>query len=439
MVTRRNFLISSGLLAASSTAMCRPANALTSPTSKAHSVADLTQAKYLALRSEKLKKHPQHIFLGYPGNRNPLPEKFLNWRKELESVELGRILANNVGDPFRSRSVNHSHFLEADLIERFGGRFGFPKNDVWGIVTNSGTDSNMHGAYIGRTLLHNKTGVQPKIYYTQDAHYSIHIIGHMLALESVVVTSNEDGSMNLTDFAEKLNENKNAPALVLATIGTTFKGAIDDIDAIQSLLKGRESYLHLDAALFGGYLPATQYKEDIQYLKNGIKRYDSIAVSGHKFFGYCSPTGLFVASKGIFEKFKNYFSQVHDPAYIDHFPGTITCSRDAIKPAEFHYFSTDDAFKDQQTDAAMILSNAAYLQKELKMHFPELNPTHIDARSNTVYFDNKIDPKVKKKWVLATVKGTHLYGKSLAHVVVMPHANRALLDQFLSDLDDYRI
>jgi len=46
---------------------------------------------------------------------------------------------------------------------------------------------------------------------------------------------------------------------VIATIGTTFKGAIDQVDRIQEALKGYPSYLHLDAALFGGYLPFTAH------------------------------------------------------------------------------------------------------------------------------------------------------------------------------------
>ena len=42
---------------------------------------------------------------------------------------------------------------------------------------------------------------------------------------------------------------------------------------------------------------------------------------------------------------------------------------------------------------------------------------------------------VKKKWILATVLGSKEKGPSLAHAVVMQHADRGVLDQFLSDLE----
>ena len=86
----------------------------------------------------------------------------------------------------------------------------------------------------------------------------------------------------------------------------------------------------------------------------------------------------------------------------------------------------------------MILSNAAYLQGELMSHFPDLNPSRFDERSNTIYFDHRFDEKLKKKWMLATIHPTADHPKALAHVVVMPHASRELLDDFLTDLNQYR-
>ena len=43
--------------------------------------------------------------------------------------------------------------------------------------------------------------------------------------------------MNIDDLEFKLSQNKMAPVLLIATLGTTFKGGIDDIDAINSKLQ----------------------------------------------------------------------------------------------------------------------------------------------------------------------------------------------------------
>ncbi len=442
MLSRRNFLVGSSILAASGTALCSPPAAVDPyPAVAAAQPAGVTDANaqsFLRSRREWLKNHDPKVFLGYPANMNKPPAGFFKWREQLASVDVGQRNMNNVGDPFYHPGGYDTQFLEADVITRFGARYGFPADDIWGFISNSGTDSNAHGALVGRTLLKARTGVTPRVYYTKEAHYSIQIIRDLLAMQEVLVATDETGAMDMADLRAQLQANRDAPALILATIGTTLKGAVDDIDGINAALEGYESYIHLDAALFGGYLHATDYAADLHKLGKSGKRYDSIAVSCHKFFGYTGAAGIFVAGKKDFEEFRQLFASVHDPAYISHVPGTITCSRDAVKPAEFHYFCTAESLQQQERDARLVLDNARYLLNEMQSHFPEFNPVLADRRSNTVYFDNLVSRELKKKWTLATVKASESHGKSLAHVVVMPHAEKPLLDRFLSDLDEDR-
>lgn len=445
MLDRRSFIRSTTLLASSSVALCRPglAGTVEQAAMPSGGTADAAQASYLDWRGSFYREHNAKIFLGYPANMNVVPSGFLQWRDELRKVELGELTTNNVGDPFRKPAPYTTHPLEADLIQRFGRRYGFPAGDTWGFVSHSGTDSNMHGVYIGRTLLHQRTGVKPKIYYTPEAHYSIQIIRDLLGLEEVLVAAGPDAGMDLADLERKLPEHEDAPVLLVATIGTTFKGGIDDIDGIRKRLGNRPSYLHLDAALFGGYLHATPHAAELHQYHNldgrRVKRYDSIAVSCHKFFGFPSCAGLFICGRGDFEEYRGYFEQVHDPAYISHVPGTITCSRDAVKPAEFHYYCTKEALARQTADAAQVLEDARYLQAQMQAHFPELQAQIANTRSNTVYFNNTVSQSLRKKWVLATVPGSGQQEPSLAHVVVMPHATRDILDLFLADLERDRL
>ncbi|MGZ8153401.1 MAG: hypothetical protein ACXW0Q_12405 [Methylovulum sp.] len=115
-------------------------------------------------------------------------------------------------------------------------------------------------------------------------------------------------------------------------------------------------------------------------------RYDSIAVSCHKFFGFPSPAGLFITTASHFDAFNKLFSQIHNPEYIHHVPGTITCSRDAVKPAEFYFFSTPPAIAKQAEDARFILENTDYLMAQMQSHLPHLQPARANKLSNTVYF-----------------------------------------------------
>ncbi|MEH6517219.1 MAG: pyridoxal-dependent decarboxylase [Halioglobus sp.] len=441
MFSRRKFLINTGVAAASGSVMCSPLASASPATTKqallpaTGSVVDAKAQQFIHAKRTWLKSHDPKVFLGYPGNKNPAPDGFIRWREQLATAEVYSRSMNNVGDPFYHQGHGDTQFLEADLIERFGQRYGFDGADIWGFVSNSGTDSNMHGAFVGRTLLKARTGVAPKIYYTTEAHYSIQVIRDLLSLEEVQVATTETGAMDIADLREKLDENKEAPVLMVATIGTTLMGAVDNIDEINAALKGRESYMHLDAALFGGYLHVTEHAADLHKQGPAGKRYDSIAVSCHKFFGYPGTAGMFIAGKKDFEEFRELFRSVHDPAYISHVPGTITCSRDSVKPAEFHYYCTAEALQDQERNASMVLANAQYLRGEMASHFPEFKPMIADSRSNTVYFDNLVSRELKKKWTLATVKASANHPKSMAHVVVMPHAEKSLLDKFLNDLE----
>lgn len=433
MFSRRKFLAGSSL-AAGSVALCRPVFPETAANTLAAS-SDQIQHAFLETRRRQIASQDPRIFLGYPANMNLASEGMVNWCRELSQVEFGSRTMNNVGDPFHDDPPYGSHSLERDLVARFAERYGFPPDNLWGMVSHSGTDSNMHGAYIGRTLLKQRTGREPKIFYTSEAHYSIQIVRDLLGLEEVLIRTNDDASMDIDDLEQQLARNPDVPVLLIATIGTTFKGGIDDIDQIQERLKKRESYLHLDAALFGGYLQASSHAQILHQDREGVRRYDSLAVSWHKFFGYHAVAGLFICARDAFESYRDYFSMVHDPAYISHVPGTITCSRDPIKPAQVHYYCTRSAIARQEADAKLVIENTAYLQAQMQRNFPQLAPQRASDLSNIVYFNNYLPAKLVKRWSLATIRGKGADKRGLAHVVVMPHASKALLDQFLNEVE----
>lgn len=432
-ISRRNFL---GLSGATAFAACAPAAFAAQPLLNAlpdtFVLSDLKGLQALAQQRTRM--------LGYPVNMNIPPAAFFAWRQKLHEAGLNQFHFNNVGDPFK-----HSHFgfnthdFERELIERFGRLYGFSHNNIWGFLSHSGTDSNMHGIFIGRTLLHSRTGVIPKIYYTREAHYSIQILAHLLNLERIEVDTLADGSMNIADFEARLKANPNHPALVVATIGTTFKGAVDSIDDIQNKLGDRVSYLHLDAALFGGYLPHTTFADELLHTGSSEQtRYDSIAISCHKFFGFPAPAGLFITTRVIFDEFETQFGKMHNPEYLLQIPGTITCSRDAVKPAEFHFYSSAQAFSRQAQDARNMLEATDYLLHEMQTHFSHLTPMRSNPRSVIIYFRKPAD-SIVERYTLATMTATGESentgnATSYAHVVVMPHVSKPIIDRFLSDL-----
>jgi L-2,4-diaminobutyrate decarboxylase len=107
-----------------------------------------------------------------------------------------------------------------------------------------------------------------RVIASADAHISVPKSAHLLGMtyEAVVVTPGGQLNRNL------LNDTSNA-AIVL-TAGTTGRGVIDSLDAIDAI---NAKWVHVDAA-WAGPLIFTKYAA----LLAGIDRADSVAISAHK-------------------------------------------------------------------------------------------------------------------------------------------------------------
>ena len=86
-------------------------------------------------------------------------------------------------------------------------------------------------------------------------------------------------------------------------------------------------YRHVDAALFGGYLPFTDYRDMVNRQKTN---FESISISGHKFFGIDSPCGLFITTRDVYDNQTTY-----DIPYLNANMRMINCSRSGIEPLKF--------------------------------------------------------------------------------------------------------
>ena len=97
--------------------------------------------------------------------------------------------------------------------------------------------------------------------------------------------------------------NLDRPAIINVNIGTTVKGAVDDLDRILRILKSlgftRDRFhIHCDGALFAMMMPFIDYAPEISF----EKPIDSIAVSGHKMLGCPMPCGIALTRKSHVKK-----------------------------------------------------------------------------------------------------------------------------------------
>ena len=148
-------------------------------------------------------KTGQQTYFGYPVNQQSEMREFYKWYlgSGMEVINL-----NNVGDPMTDKPWNMStQAFEREVIEYFTPLYGFDADNVWGIVTHSGTDGNNHGIYFGANYLKNKTHLQPIVYVSDEAHYSNMRLAHLQNLEMRLIKSDAMGRMIPDEFEKALD------------------------------------------------------------------------------------------------------------------------------------------------------------------------------------------------------------------------------------------
>ena len=132
----------------------------------------------------------------------------------------------------------------------------------------------------------------------------------------------------------------------------------------------------------GGVLP-------LVHRKTG---FDSISVSGHKFFGIDSPCGLFITTRDVYDNQSTY-----DISYLNANMRMINCSRSGIEPLKFWWLVKTVGDEGWTEQAARIFENTRYLKSELKrIGWPYWNNEY----SNTVIF-RRPSAKVVRKLLLS--------------------------------------
>ena len=267
-----------------------------------------------------------------------------------------------------------------------------------------------------------KTGKMPVAYVSDEAHYSNYRLCDVQNLDVRLIKSDEMGRM-IADSLEAVLDTT-CPCLIIYAMGSTFKGAIDNQQELNAVLARHpeiDVYRHVDAALFGGYLPFTQYR----YLVNSQEiEYESISISGHKFFGIDSPCGLFLTTREVYDNQASF-----DIAYLNANMRMISCSRSGVEPLKFWWLLNTVGIEGWSEQALAMMENTAYLVNELRrIGWPCWNNEY----SNTVFF-RRPSPELVSKYNLANSYDDR-FGGPLSHIVVMQHVRKDIIDQFVKDL-----
>ena len=347
---------------------------------------------------ESLSQHQ----VGYPCNQN---------FDYSELIPFLQYCANNVGDPFHESNFrSNTHEIEREVIGLFADMMRLPRDEAWGYVTSGGTEGNMYGLYLGRELF--PDGV---VYFSQDTHYSVVKILSVLKARNIMIRSQDNGEIDYDDLYETIRINRDAPVVIVANIGTTMKGAVDDVAKVRAILDDlaiTQYYVHADAALSGMILP---FVEDPQPFGFDLG-FDSVAVSGHKMIGSPIPCGVALTRS------KHVSRIARAIEYVGVLDTTLTGSRNALTPLMLWYaFESSglEGFRDMVRGCLEVADYAVHRFNDNGI------PAWRNKNSVTVVLPRPA-AEVVRKWQLAP------HG-DIAHVITMPHVTRETIDAVVED------
>jgi histidine decarboxylase len=290
------------------------------------SETDILQAydKYLQQRSS--------VHFGYPYNLMYDHSELFNFMK---------YSINNLGDPYVPSNYSvHSRQFECAVIDFFAELWKADKDSYWGYVTTSGTEGNLHAILVAREC--HPDGI---LYTSNETHYSIFKAARYYRMDLRSIPTLPMGEINYDLLEKELDENRHLPAIINVNIGTTVKGAIDNLDRILEILTRleipRERYhIHCDGALFALMMPFINDAPEVSFQKP----IDSIAVSGHKMLGCPMPCGVTLTRKEHIKKVE------HNIEYLNSVDTTIMGSRNGQSALYMWYSLRKKGLKGIQRD-----------------------------------------------------------------------------------------
>ncbi|MEU5846057.1 pyridoxal-dependent decarboxylase [Saccharopolyspora shandongensis] len=336
--------------------------------------------------------------------------------------------------------------------------------------------------------------LQPVAFFSQDSHYSVAKAAHTLAIPTfgeignkyyneshdyqacgyqngwpAEIPSNADGSINIDRLVTTVDffARKGHPVLVVCNLGTTFKGAYDNVGQIAQRLqkevfdrysmgereftvktkgrtpikdKRRAFWIHVDGALGASYLPYLKKAHDAKMLDDEkvdipdfdfrIKQVGSIVTSGHKYPGSPWACGIYMTRREF---------EIQPPpmaAYVASPDTTFGGSRNGFSPIvlwnQLARYSEEEQVR--RIAASVKLARQTYHKlKELgKRLGRDLRPGYTPETLSVQFLQpNK---RIVRKYSLASVPIDET--TTLCHLFVMPHVTEdGALKNLLEDLE----
>lgn len=166
-------------------------------------------------------------------------------------------------------------YLEKEVIEELSKMIGYKK--FLGHLTSGGTMANLEGLWISKLSTQNGLFA-----ICENAHYTHTRLSNVLDFKYELIRMNEKGKMDLNHLEENLKRKR--IKTVVATLGTTGFGALDEINEILKMKSKYNFRFHIDAAYGGFFKILANNKSELidRKIFDKMNQADSIVIDPHK-------------------------------------------------------------------------------------------------------------------------------------------------------------
>ena len=211
---------------------------------------------------------------------------------------VGDLIAGGLNNNLLAEELSPSiSLLENEICRWFANKIGY--SDIsGGIAASGGTLNNLNALVTARYVSGFEYDSNAAFLLSKDAHVSFKKCARILGLKEeniILVDTDLKGRMDIKSLKnlidKSINERKKIFA-VIATLGTTIRGAIDPIKKISDICRDKNIWLHIDGSIGGIFTIGNSNIDEI----NNVNLSNSITINPQKLLGITKTSSLLLVS-----------------------------------------------------------------------------------------------------------------------------------------------
>ena len=213
---------------------------------------------------------------------------------------VGDLIASGLNNNLLAEELSPSiSKLENDICKWLAKKIGF-NEDSGGIAASGGTLNNLNALVTAKYcsgLIFNSEAV---LITSEDAHVSFKKCAKILGIQDkniYLVHADKNGSMHIPSLIKLINSligSGRKIFAVVATFGTTIRGALDPLNEIGNICKENKIWFHIDASIGGIFLIANNKFDNLSNIN--LSNANSVTINPQKLIGVAKTSSLLLVS-----------------------------------------------------------------------------------------------------------------------------------------------